>query len=101
MGMGRGLAHPGIRLGGAVWVGGGAQLALGLGAMRACSLLAKEGGDRESPVPGPQFLHMLCVGLFHGNRPKMWLGKGELLRLLFLFPLEPRSPHPESEQDDP
>ena len=98
MGMGRGLAHPGIRLGGAVWVGGSAQLALGLG---ACSLLAKEGGDRESPVPGPQFLHMLCVGLFHGNRPKMWLGKGELLRLLFLFPLEPRSPHPESEQDDP
>lgn len=75
MGMGRGLEHPGIRLGGAVWVGGSAQLALGLGAMRACSLLAKEGGDRESPVPGPQFLHMLCVGLFCGNRPKHVVGE--------------------------
>ena len=61
----------------------------------------EEGGDRESPVPGPQFLHMLCVGLFHGNRPKMWLGKGELLRLLFLFPLELRFPYPGSEQNDP
>ena len=27
----------------------------------------------------------------------MWLGKGELLRLLFLFPLEPCFPHRGSE----
>lgn len=73
--VGRGLDHSGIWLGGALWVGRRSQLALGLGAMGVCSLLAKEGGDRESPVPGPQFPHMPCVGLSCRNRPKHMVGE--------------------------
>lgn len=42
---GRGL-DLGTRLGGAVCFGGRSQLVLGLGAVRVCSLLAKEGSDK-------------------------------------------------------
>lgn len=50
MRVGKGLNHPGIWPGWAVWVGRRSQPVLGLGAMRVCSLLPKEGGYRVSPI---------------------------------------------------
>lgn len=42
--------HPGIWLGGQSGLREGSHLVLGLGARRVSSLLAKEGGDRVSPL---------------------------------------------------
>lgn len=79
--------HPGIWLGGQSGLGEGSHLVLGLGARRVISLLAKEGGDRVSPLSWVSVSPCaLCGFILWKQAQSTWLRKGEILWLHFSIP---------------